>query len=96
MGQGANATVKEATHRSTGHHVAIKIYNKDQLEKNQNIKRSVQSEIRILSELSRSTNSDITVKTDDRRMMIGGHYQTDVAKGHPCIMKLYDAIETSS
>ena len=41
LGQGANALVREAKHQATGHVVAIKVYDKAQLEKNQNIKKSV-------------------------------------------------------
>lgn len=89
LGQGANATVREAIHCQTGHEVAIKIYDKDKLEKNQNIKRSVQSEIQILNYLSKSVNDfDTTLETTI------GNEQTG-KRGHPCIMKLYDAFETS-
>lgn len=91
LGQGANATVREATHCKTGHDVAIKIYDKDKLEKNQNIKRSVLSEIQILNYLSKSINDfDNTLETS----MEGDHSQPG-KRGHPCIMKLYDAFETS-
>ena len=64
MGQGANATVREAMHSPTGHIVAIKIYNKEQLEKNQNIKKSVQSEIKILNYLSKAL--DMSENTFER------------------------------
>lgn len=90
MGQGANAMVREAKHSQTGHTVAIKVYDKAQLEKNQNIKRSVQSEIKILNYLSKSHNdSDIhTLESSLER-------DYPMRRGHNCIMKLYDAMETS-
>ena len=49
LGQGANAIVREATHIDTGLNVAIKIYDKFKLEQNLNIKKSVQSEIKVLN-----------------------------------------------
>ena len=89
MGQGANAIVREATHCPTSHTVAIKIYDKAKLELNQNIKKSVQSEIKILNYLSKSINDyDKTLESSIER-------DPAMRRGHPCIMKLYDAIDTN-
>ena len=52
LGQGAYAMVREAVHIETGFMVAMKIYDKYKLHQNQNIKKSVQREIRVLSLLS--------------------------------------------
>ena len=90
LGQGANAIVREAKHAATSHVVAIKVYDKAQLEKNQNIKKSVQSEIKILNYLSKSYND---CDNNTLESSLEGDYSLN--RGHPCIMKLYDAIETS-
>ena len=90
MGQGANAIVREATHAATGHPVAIKIYDKAKLEKNQNIKKSVQSEIKILNYLSKSVNDNSNTLSSSLE-----ENNSSLRRGHPCIMKLYDAIDTS-
>jgi serine/threonine protein kinase len=78
LGQGAYAQVKQAYHKETGLNVAIKIYDKFKLSANAQMKKSVQREIRLLSILS---NTDQVTAAD-------------FGKGHPNIMKLFDAIDT--
>jgi 5'-AMP-activated protein kinase catalytic alpha subunit len=59
--------------------VAIKIYDKYKLHANAQVKTSVSKEIKLLSSLCNSE------RTSDIR---------NFGKGHPNIMKLYDAIDT--
>ena len=78
LGQGAYAQVKQAYHKETGLNVAIKIYDKFKLSANAQMKKSVQREIRLLSILSNTDQVAVP----------------DFGKGHPNIMKLFDAIDT--
>lgn len=52
LGQGAYASVKQATHKESGMVVAIKIYDKFKLSSNSQVKKSVGREIKLLSILS--------------------------------------------
>ena len=52
LGQGAYASDKQATHKESGMVVAIKIYDKFKLSSNQQVKKSVGREIKLLSILS--------------------------------------------
>ena len=52
LGQGAYATVKLATHKQSGMTVAIKIYDKFKLSSNNQVKKSVSREIKLLALLS--------------------------------------------
>lgn len=51
LGQGNYAQVKSAVHKDTGFRVAIKIYDKLKLHQNQQVKKSVSREIKLLSSL---------------------------------------------
>ena len=84
LGQGNYAQVKQATHKSTGYIVAIKIYDKFRLSANAQVRKSVQREIKLLGELS---STDKKYNTSDGSQSF--------AVGHPNIMKLYDAIDTA-
>lgn len=97
LGQGAYAIVREAVHVETGFRVAIKSYDKYKLNQNKNIKKSVQREIMVLSMLSRTV-----LEPDDEHARGGSEGPQasskidakDRPRGHPSIMKLYDAIDT--
>ena len=52
LGQGAYASVKQATHKECGMVVAIKIYDKFKLSSNIQVKKSIGREIKLLSILS--------------------------------------------
>lgn len=58
LGQGAYAVVREAVHVETGFRVALKIYDKYKLNQNQNIKKSVQREIKVLHMLTTAKLGD--------------------------------------
>lgn len=98
LGQGAYAVVREAVHLETGFKVAIKSYDKYKLNQNQNIKKSVQREIKVLSMLSRASLDDDDILQDDDDNALSKHQPSEgdeeKARGHPSIMKLYDAIDT--
>ena len=81
LGQGAYAMVREAVHLQTGYLVAIKIYDKYKLISNQAVKKCVTREIENLTKLS-------SIKRNDSDVSASSY-------GHPSIMKLYDAIESS-
>ena len=78
LGQGNYAQVKQAVHKATGMVVAIKIYDKFKLSQSAQIKKSVQREIKLLASLSNTI--------DPASEKFG--------KGHPNIMRLFDAIDT--
>mmetsp|Transcript_5890 Transcript_5890/g.9545 ORF Transcript_5890/g.9545 Transcript_5890/m.9545 type:complete len:115 (+) Transcript_5890:1716-2060(+) len=82
LGQGNYAQVKLATHKATGYKVAIKIYDKYKLNSNQQVKKSVTREMKLLSQLSNTARLE------------GGEVSPDFGKGHPNVMKLFDAIDT--
>ena len=48
LGQGAYAMVREATHKRTGHQVALKIYDKFKLNSNAGTLKCVKREINML------------------------------------------------
>lgn len=81
LGQGAYAMVREAIHIQTGHLVAIKIYDKYKLISNTAVKKCVTREIENLTRLS-------SIKSNENDF-------SPTSYGHPSIMKLYDAIESS-
>jgi serine/threonine protein kinase len=62
LGQGAYATVKQATHKQSNMIVAIKIYDKFKLSSNQQVKKSVSREIRLLALLSNTARKDANEK----------------------------------
>ena len=64
--------------------MAIKVYDKFKLSGNAQVKKSVQREIRLLGELS---NTDRGYHQGTRELKFG--------EGHPNIMTLYDAIDSS-
>jgi len=80
LGQGAYAQVKNAVHKDTGMNVAIKIYDKYKLHSNMQVKKSVGREIKLLSTIAHTERTSTESK---------------FGIGHPNIMKLYDAIDTS-
>lgn len=84
LGQGNYAQVKQATHRETGMLLAIKVYDKFKLSENIQVKKSVCREIKLLSQLS---NTERKLNDVEKNL--------NFATGHPNIMKLYDAIDTS-
>jgi len=98
LGQGAYAVVREAVHLETGFKVAIKSYDKYKLNQNQNIKKSVQREIKVLSMLSRASldDDDLLLDGDENAQSKPQPSEGDEerANGHPSIMKLYDAIDS--
>jgi serine/threonine protein kinase len=68
-----------AVHKETGFAVAIKIYDKFKIYANQQVKKSISKEIKLLSQLCNTDRACIDSK---------------FGQGHPNIMKLYDAIDT--
>jgi len=68
LGSGNYANVKKATHKATGFVVAIKVYDKFKLSANAQVKKSVQREIRLLSELS---NTDRGYTKETRQLNFG-------------------------
>lgn len=79
LGQGNYAQVKSAIHKDTGFKVAIKIYDKLKLHSNQQVKKSVSREIKLLSALCN------TERTSGEQVF---------SRGHENIMRLFDAIDT--
>jgi len=99
LGQGAYAMVREAVHIETGFMVAMKIYDKYKLHQNQNIKKSVQREIKVLSLLSQvsaEAHELLPYGQSSAKLPSSQHglRNDSCAGGHPSIMKLYDAIDT--
>jgi len=54
LGKGSYALVREAIHQETSHKVAIKVYEKYRLNKNNSITKCVIREIQILSNMMKS------------------------------------------
>lgn len=73
--------VREAMHNKTGYLVAVKIYDKYKLISNTAVKKCVTREIENLTKLSQIKQNE-----DD---------PSSTSYGHPSVMKLYDAIESS-
>ena len=93
--------VREAVHIESGHKVAIKIYDKYKLNKNTQMKRGVLREIQILSLIhsqhtdgvkkNKITVTSLSLDSEETSRRKQGY---DFSKGHPNIMKMYDAIDT--
>ena len=81
LGNGAYAFVKAATHKTSGMKLAIKVYDKFKLNMNQQVKKSVTREIRLLSILGGISKEEVVVPSK-------------FGKGNKDIMRLYDAIDT--
>ena len=78
LGKGSYASVKLATHKETGMQVAIKIYEKMKINLHSEVRKSISREIKILTAL---TGLDKKV-------------YANFCKGHPNIIRLFDAINT--
>ena len=78
LGKGSYASVKLATHKETGMQVAIKIYEKMKINLHSEVRKSISREIKILTVL---TGLDKKV-------------YANFCKGHPNIIRLFDAINT--
>ena len=78
LGKGSYASVKQATHKETGMQVAIKIYEKIKINLNSEVRKSISREIKILTALTG----------------LEKNVYTNFCKGHPNIIRLFDAINT--
>jgi serine/threonine protein kinase len=104
LGQGGFAIVREAVHIETGHRVAIKIYDKYKLNKNTQMKKGVLREIQILYLIHNQFNEKNFTSESLSSNSYDPHHKKDMQikdstvdhfeKGHPNIMKMYDAIDT--
>jgi serine/threonine protein kinase len=99
LGNGSYAQVRQATHKATNYTVAIKIYDKLKLNENKEVKKSVSREILLLSALSGTARRGVSqsaVSMLSSNFSENNAFETmgEFGRGHPNIMRLFDAIDT--
>lgn len=99
LGNGSYAQVRQATHKATNYPVAIKIYDKLKLNENKEVKKSVSREILLLSALSGTARRGVSqsaVSMISSNFSENNAFETvgEFGRGHPNIMRLFDAIDT--